>query len=746
MNNVENEEYAFSSKLYSLNEISKKTLKLLNSIPSHRNDDFFLVYPFGLITSNLAKKISKDDTEKFLFAEKTIEAIYNSWITCTKNVFLPNYGLNEFKFDTNFNPRIIKLNFKYNGIFSASPIDFLSLNDISSLIFKCIEDARNEITNFFPYLVGNEYKILVLGETKTGKTSLINQIYLDEIMPTDSQKNTSNFIEISDYSNNNLHHEAHIHKQGTRYNKHSSETYDIISYSDIKNGSLDNLNNKIIHVYTNENLKFREDVINRIPLNISIIDSPGIKDENLFDFQQKILNEHIRDFVYMIRVKRISEDEKYFLDLLHRKKIDIFFIFVLNEPENGISLEGENRISLEKFMEELKECMPDINFERNYICINRDVPGIVYKPFIPNYNIRRIISWMHDKKTPSEVEICLEYVQKFLQELKFVFVKSLKCFEDHSEMLQKSIKINQFERECLSEIYQYNVKKADHYFKANIRNIKDHTRHEIKNYINELYYLKISVSSSIKNEKAYASEYLKKLVLCLEKKTGEIQANSVKRFEKAISEFKRFHNISDKFTFESYKQQNDFDIFYSEISNESGRFIQKAIAEIISTDPNSIYSSVLPFGLSKYHILLIESMVAIYLNAIDMSGGYLNILLGCMKCVIYSSAGLLGIVIFNTLTNAIERKIKTTQFKFLKEKLTKMDYVDSVCQKITKKFESYFEKQLEGFSKYFYSEYQNKRINFSKERERKKNYDNNIIMMKNVIENIDEILEEFCFN
>ena len=175
----------------------------------------------------------------------------------------------------------------------------------------------SKISNVLHYLNSLELrvkdknsKILVTGDVNAGKSSLINALIRQDIMPTDQQPCTSVFCEILPVSKNAFKEEIHAIKNVQTYHSDDPSTFDLISAEKMKDIVADEHSPYVwLKLYIQVNFSFLDDeeIILKGqekeegasndslegPLEISLIDSPGLNHDflqtmNLFAQQEDI--------------------------------------------------------------------------------------------------------------------------------------------------------------------------------------------------------------------------------------------------------------------------------------------------------------------------------------------------------------------------------------------------------------------------------------------------------------------------
>lgn len=222
------------------------------------------------------------------------------------------------------------------GLESAKEVFVVLVNKNSNAKYNMFKDEsgnfiyevpKEKYTNYY-YIVDGKYyythkiEFAVVATMSSGKTTFINAVLGDEILPSENQACTNRVFKIEN-SIDNKSPRVSVKREGER----RAQNYEL---SDL---NLSELNNQ-------ENIEEISIIkkFNNIDIPMTIHDTPGVNNsmnsEHAKKTQDFIKNSKVKNFVYFINATQIAvNDDKYFMDeikeLSRYRKINI--IFVLNK-------------------------------------------------------------------------------------------------------------------------------------------------------------------------------------------------------------------------------------------------------------------------------------------------------------------------------------------------------------------------------------------------------------------------------
>ncbi|CAG8740671.1 7160_t:CDS:2 [Dentiscutata erythropus] len=205
---------------------SDKILKLLIGTKSIlmqfrelSQEGFDILYPFtGLRnTYKSSKSPTRDDQLSNNFRKQVLERLDKR-----KNIV-----------DDETQHNALDIYLKYSDIISTEKIVELDQSTISFLLNKRINQSIKKLDIFAARVSDPCLKILVVGDVKTRKQSLINSLIHHKILPLELQMERVLFCEILDVRDNSGEEEVHAIEDLEKYNRKDPTTYSIISLANL---------------------------------------------------------------------------------------------------------------------------------------------------------------------------------------------------------------------------------------------------------------------------------------------------------------------------------------------------------------------------------------------------------------------------------------------------------------------------------------------------------------------------------
>ena len=280
------------------------------------------------------------------------------------------------------------------------------VHEISYLVNNKIRlDMKSGKQSLFD--LDQDNRIAVLATMSSGKSTFLNALIGEEILPSENQACTGKIFEIS--SNRNKRGKIEIFKEK-----------DLIEERDLEESDLRLLNEDSEIKNIRINTEFQN-----IEREIIIYDTPGVnnsQDKNHYKITYEFLEKNrIRNYVYILNATQIGvlDDYKFLIDLkeiVEKNKGKILFLL------NKIDCIDQEKESLDKIIDNIKNYLKNIGFE--------DINLVLVSAYRANILKRGLNGKLKTRREKKEyLNIISEYIER----------KKIKNYKEN-EVIEKILK------------------------------------------------------------------------------------------------------------------------------------------------------------------------------------------------------------------------------------------------------------------------------------------------------------------
>jgi mitofusin len=181
---------------------------------------------------------------------------------------------------------VLRLDLKLGAHSSTSSVSSLvtqlEKSSIANLLGDRIGAAIAHVEKLRSRVEDTSSKVLVTGDLNAGKSTFVNALLRQGIMPVDQQPCTTAFCEVHDAAENNGKEEVHILKDSLAYNIDDESTYTKGTIADLENIVADNESAQpMIKIYLADTRAPSESLLNNGVVDISLIDAPGLNRDSI---------------------------------------------------------------------------------------------------------------------------------------------------------------------------------------------------------------------------------------------------------------------------------------------------------------------------------------------------------------------------------------------------------------------------------------------------------------------------------
>lgn len=298
----------------------------------------------------------------------------------------------------------------------ASWLQSLDSNSSSSnIIINILKDVDSYLQKLRLRVLENSSKVLITGDLNSGKSTLINAILQQNILPTDQQPCTQLFCEVIPTDESLTKIEAYKNIPPL-----SDAHADELSHAQM-NKELQSEDSvyKWFKIYVPLPLDMSR---HRNPITISLIDSPGLntdlfKTTSLFDQQQDI-----DVIVFVVNASfHLTLSGKEFLYQAAKEKEKIFFVVnKFDEIENHLKCRN---VITNQIREILPETFQDAQTLIHFVSAKQHLAGLSENDYLPSTEIEVNEEVQNSKKGKAQMESTNDFNNMKQSLLNFIYLK-----------------------------------------------------------------------------------------------------------------------------------------------------------------------------------------------------------------------------------------------------------------------------------------------------------------------------------
>jgi len=500
---------------------------------------------------------------------------------------------------SNFNLyRFMNFEFEIKNIFdwNMKSINLLSpyLNSLKQFNSNLINKIISNVENVLDYLGNRKLRLTIIGKEFSGKTSILNQIINNELLPLHEKGNNSDMNIIFQYSNNEVKlFKAEIIMMENYFYFKKNDKPIATGIIDVKNKLIQLKNSKndfensfyILNSPTSPKINFKliEDISDRI--EIIYLSGKYLKD---LEFGK---NKHLEalikftdNFIYIEKEEDISENSLQYL-----KKI-IFFISTINNSFNLSKLLyiinkcGQNYENLEKIVNSIKNILPKVcwfsieNYKK-YLNINNLIQDakIFFTQIIKKIKQKKDINSQSKCDIINEIEneiiemtkvinlqfkdennsvtfllLFINYMEDFIFEKDIIVLSNLKEILLNEGLSEEELNNNKNKINKFAQNFSYLQNKI----KSNVSFCHSNIEIFILELFNLIFEIKFYLDYDLKITTENTKDYLKSIFKLINDKITETGKQDSKYFFTCKNEDNEKSQISDNFEiyYDEYKK------------------------------------------------------------------------------------------------------------------------------------------------------------------------------------------------
>lgn len=223
---------------------------------------------------------------------------------------------------------VLKLDLKLGALSPSELVHSLEKLSIASLLDGKISQSVKHLLLLRDRIEDTSSKVLVTGDLNAGKSTFCNALLRKKVLPEDQQPCTSIFCEVLDARENSSVEEVHaIPLNGTGYNRHDGDTYDVYSLDQLEDIVVENDKYSQVKIYVEDVRAIDESLLRNGVVDIAIIDAPGLNLDSIKTTAVFARQEEIDVVVFVVSAENhFTLSAKEFIYAAAHEKAYIFIV------------------------------------------------------------------------------------------------------------------------------------------------------------------------------------------------------------------------------------------------------------------------------------------------------------------------------------------------------------------------------------------------------------------------------------
>ncbi|KAI9501557.1 mitofusin [Coemansia sp. RSA 1358] len=199
---------------------------------------------------------------------------------------------------------VLKLDLRLSYHSDSDVMGSLEESSIARLFDERLAQCEIHIDKLIARVTDKSSKILVTGDLNAGKSTLVNALIRNDILPYDQQPCTMLFCEVVDASLNGGLEEVHAIPDMHTYDRNSPSTFVKVNIGDLEDIVMENDEQfQQLKIYTKDNHKDKESLLHNGFVDVALIDSPGLNRDSLKTTQLFARQEEIDVVVFVVNAE-----------------------------------------------------------------------------------------------------------------------------------------------------------------------------------------------------------------------------------------------------------------------------------------------------------------------------------------------------------------------------------------------------------------------------------------------------------
>ncbi|KAJ1735021.1 mitofusin [Coemansia biformis] len=223
---------------------------------------------------------------------------------------------------------VLRLDLRLSNRPDSDVMGSLEESSIARLFDERLAQCEGHVDKLIARVADKASKILVTGDLNAGKSTLINALVRNEILPFDQQPCTMLFCEVLDASLNEGAEEIHAVPRIDAYDRRDPATFVVVHAADLEDIVAENEEQyQQLKIYTRDRRGSQPSLLHNGVVDVALIDSPGLNRDSLKTTQLFARQEEIDVVVFVVNAENhFTLSGQDFLLTAGNEKAHIFIV------------------------------------------------------------------------------------------------------------------------------------------------------------------------------------------------------------------------------------------------------------------------------------------------------------------------------------------------------------------------------------------------------------------------------------
>ncbi|KAJ2764957.1 mitofusin, partial [Coemansia nantahalensis] len=223
---------------------------------------------------------------------------------------------------------VLRLDLRLSSRPDSDVMGSLEESSIARLFDERLAQCEGHVDKLIARVADKASKILVTGDLNAGKSTLVNALIRNEILPYDQQPCTMLFCEVLDASLNDGVEEIHAVPHIDAYDRRDRATFAVVHMADLEDVVAENNEQyQQLKIYTRDRRGSQQSLLHNGVVDVALIDSPGLNRDSLKTTQLFARQEEIDVVVFVVNAENhFTLSGQDFLLTAGNEKAHIFIV------------------------------------------------------------------------------------------------------------------------------------------------------------------------------------------------------------------------------------------------------------------------------------------------------------------------------------------------------------------------------------------------------------------------------------